>query len=75
MIAYFIQAPNLNALGTVNLLGLDLGGNHFFNEALSFLNDVGTLKYLALDDNLYTEMPEICNPLLYELKFQKNKLR
>jgi uncharacterized membrane protein YqhA len=54
---------------------LDIGSNHLFIEPLEAIKDLGILNFLSLEDNLYTEIPNLSNILLFELSIDKNKLR
>lgn len=54
---------------------LDLGRNHLYNEPLIFVRELHILNFLLLDENLYTEIPDIYNVMLFELRLDKNKLR
>jgi hypothetical protein len=54
---------------------LDISSNHLFNDPLDAVKELGLLNFLTLEDNLYTEIPNLSNLLLFELRLDKNKLR
>ncbi|KAJ3397012.1 hypothetical protein HDU92_001025 [Lobulomyces angularis] len=71
-----VMVPNFSSLSNLkNLMALDLGGNHIYNDPLLMIKEMHILQYLALDENSYTEVPDISNAMLFELRLEKNKLR